>query len=115
MNFSSSKCILFILYSLLLPKAPSFALDVDGIGKKLTVNGEIAATAELHPRSMIRSLYDNNGIQMLKVEEYGVSKRTILWPKSPYHPVDRIYDDTGKVHNWSWGEIKHYERTCIPR
>ena len=84
----------------------SFALDVDGIGKKLIMNGEIAVTAELHPRSMIRSLYDNNGIQMLKVEEYGVPKRTILWPKSPYHPVDQTYDDTGKVHNWSWGERK---------
>ena len=85
----------------------SFAMDVDGIGKKLTVNGEIAVTAELHPRSMIRSLYDNKGIQMLKVEEYGVPKRTILWPKLPYHPVDQTYDDTGKVNNWSWGERKN--------
>ena len=84
----------------------SFAMDVDGIGKKLKVNDEIVLTAELHPRSMIRSLYDNNGIQMLKVEEYGVPKRTILLPKVPYNPVDQTYDETGKANNWSWGERK---------
>ena len=83
----------------------SFGINVDGVGKKLIVNDEVALTSELHPRSMIRSLYDQNGIQMLKVEEYGVPKRTILIPKAPFHAVDQTYDENGRLLQWSRGEM----------
>ena len=83
----------------------SFAQDVDGIGKRMLINNEIALTSELHPRSMIRSLYDQNGIQLLRVEEYGVPKRTILFPRSPYQPVDQTYDEVGRPTKWSRGNM----------
>ena len=84
----------------------SFSLNVDGIGKKLEVNGEIAFTSELHPRSMIRSLYDSQGIQMLKVEEYGVPKRTIFFPfKNSFSAVDETFNDKGRLTLWKRGDM----------
>ena len=82
----------------------SFGLNVDGIGKRLEINDEPAFTSELHPRSMIKSLYDNKGIQLLRVEEYGVPKRTIFFPaKNSFNAVDEIFDSRGRLVKWSRG------------
>ena len=83
----------------------SFGGNVDGIGKKLFLNGELSFSSELHPRSMIQSIYDSNGIQLLKVEEYGVPKRTIFFPRSPFYPVDQTYDDQRRPKKWKWGDM----------
>eukprot|EP00092_Neocalanus_flemingeri_P004286 GFUD01004606.1.p1 GENE.GFUD01004606.1~~GFUD01004606.1.p1 ORF type:complete len:1732 (+),score=434.73 GFUD01004606.1:748-5196(+) len=83
----------------------SFGVNVDGIGKRLLLNGELSFTSELHPRSMIQSIYDSSGIQLLKVEEYGVPKRTILFPRSPFYLVDQTYDDQRRPKKWNWGDM----------
>ena len=83
----------------------SFSANVDGIGKRLLVNGEVALTSELHPRSRIRSLYDENGLQLLKVEMYAVPKRTILVPSNSFSHVDQTYDELGRPESWSWGQM----------
>ena len=83
----------------------SFSANVDGIGKRLLVNGEVALTSELHPRSRIRSLYDETGLQLLKVEMYAVPKRTILIPSNSFSHVDQTYDDLGRPEGWSWGQM----------
>ena len=83
----------------------SFSANVDGIGKRLQVNGNLALTSELHPRSRIRSLYDENGLQLLKVEMYAVPKRTILIPRNSFSHVDQTYDDLGRPKSWTWGDM----------
>ena len=44
-------------------------------------------------------------VQLLKVEEYGIPKRTIFFPKSPFYPVDQTYDDKRRPQKWSWGKM----------
>ena len=81
----------------------AFGPDVDGIGKRLVVNGELAFTSELHPRSQIQSLYDAEGAQLLKVEQYGVPRRTILIPRN-LPAVELTFDPAGRPDAWSWGQ-----------
>ena len=84
----------------------SFGVSVDGIGKRFLINGEMAFKSELHPRSMIQSLYDSEGDMLLKVEKYAVPKRTLMIPRAPFHPVDQTYDEKRRPKKWSWGSLE---------
>ena len=83
----------------------SFGVNVDGIGKRFLVNDVMAFKSELHPRSMIQSLYDSEGAMLVKVEKYAVPKRTLIIPRAPFHPVDQTYNEQRRPKSWSWGTL----------
>lgn len=83
----------------------SFGNNVDGIGKRFLINGVELFTSELHPRSMLQSIYQD-GTQLLKIEHYNVPKRTFYLPYPAQHWVDQQYDKAGRPTLWEWAGKK---------
>ena len=84
-----------------------------GLGKHFYVNNSQVFSSEMHPRSGIQAIYDNQGDLIVKVEEYQVPPRK-LWSSNlnKIHIVDEHFDYQRRLLQWTWGprsESYHYD------